>query len=63
MFDNFPTGNSTVYKLFLEERREIDRLKWIESEKAGKDIGYDHAFWIWNMTHRKTWLKENKKKL
>lgn len=63
MFDNFPTGDSIVYKLLLLEREEIARLKWIESEKAGRDIGDAHAFWIWNLGHRKAWLEEAKKKL
>ena len=33
--------NSVLYKEFLAEREEILRHKWIESEKAGKDIGFE----------------------
>ncbi len=35
---------------YLElQRREIDRHKWIESEKAGKDLGMEAAIdWILN---------------
>lgn len=35
-------------KEYLEiQRQEIDRHKWIESEKAGKDLGMDAAIdWI-----------------
>ena len=62
MFDSFPTGDSFVYQMWLSEKQEIERLKWLESERAGKDIGYDHAFWIWNMTHRRIWVKEFKEK-
>ena len=29
---------SSLYRQFLAEREEILKLKWIESEKAGKDI-------------------------
>ncbi len=35
-------------KQYLElQRREIERHKWIESEKAGRDLGMDAAIdWI-----------------
>src|SRR5438034_45857 len=33
--------NSVLYKEFLAERAEILRHKWIESEKAGNDIGLE----------------------
>ena len=33
--------NSVLYKEFLAEREEILRHKWIESEKAGYDIGFE----------------------
>ena len=35
--------NSVLYKEFLAEREEILKHKWIESEKAGKDIGFEKA--------------------
>jgi len=63
MLENFPTGKSLLYRLFTSEHEEIERLKWFESEKAGKDIGLDHAFWIWNTRYRRDWLKEQKKKI
>jgi len=31
--------NSTLYREFQAEREEILKHKWIESEKAGRDIG------------------------
>ena len=37
--------NSVLYKEFLAEREEILRHKWLESEKAGHDIGFEKAFW------------------
>lgn len=58
----FPIENSDYYHFYLLEREEIMKLKWIESEKAGYDIGMNHAFWIWNMQHRQKWLKEIEKK-
>ena len=32
--------NYILYKEFLAEREEILRHKWLESEKAGQDIGF-----------------------
>jgi hypothetical protein len=34
---------SLLYKEFLAEREEILRHKWIESEKAGHDVGLEFA--------------------
>ena len=41
-------GTQMDLKRYLEiQSREIDRHKWIESEKAGKDLGMDAAIdWI-----------------
>ena len=40
--------NSVLYKEFLAEREEILKHKWIESEKAGADIGFEKALLDWN---------------
>ena len=50
-----PFTGSSVYQEFLQEREEILRLKWIESEKAKKDIGFERALLIWVKNHRKEW--------
>ena len=47
--------NSALYKEFLAEREEILRHKWIESEKAGKDIGFERALLDWIVKHRSNW--------
>lgn len=47
--------NSTLYREFLAEREEILRHKWIESEKAGRDIGFEKALLDWVMRHRTGW--------
>ena len=39
---------------FLDERDEILTLKWIESEKAARDIGYERAIRLW-LKHRPGW--------
>jgi len=51
---DFP-NNSSVYQEFLAEREEILRHKWLDSEKAGKDIGFDRALIDWVRNHRSEW--------
>jgi hypothetical protein len=46
---------SLLYKEFLAEREEILRHKWIESEKAGQDIGFEKALLDWIVKHRSAW--------
>ena len=45
-------ARSSLYAEFLAEREEILRHKWIESEKAGKDIGFERAMIDWKRHHR-----------
>ena len=49
--------NSVLYKEFLAEREEILKHKWIESEKAGYDIGFERALTDWIVKHRSKWRK------
>jgi hypothetical protein len=49
--------NSSLYREFLAEREEILKHKWIESEKAGRDIGFDRALTDWIVKHRSKWRK------
>jgi hypothetical protein len=53
--------NSSIYQEFLAERDEILRHKWIESEKAGYDIGYDKALIEWALRYRSEWKKQRAK--
>lgn len=46
---------SSLYKEFLAEREEILRHKWLESEKTGKDIGFERALLDWIRKHRDSW--------
>jgi hypothetical protein len=50
--------NSVLYKEFLAERAEILKHKWIESEKAGKDIGFEKALLDWIVKHRSSWREK-----
>ena len=47
-----------MYLFIQQENCEIDKLKWIESEKAGRDIGKDKAVFLWIKNHRSTWITE-----
>lgn len=47
--------SSRLYQEFLAERDEILRHKWLESEKAGQDIGFEAALLDWIRRHRCKW--------
>ena len=49
--------NSSLYREFQAEREEILRHKWIESEKAGRDIGFEQALTDWIIKHRSNWRR------
>jgi len=55
--------NSVLYKEFLAEREEILKHKWIESEKAGSDIGFEKALLDWIVKHRSTWRSKRLKEV
>jgi len=48
-------ARSSVYQEYLAEREEILRHKWIESEKVGRDIGFEQALQDWVRKHRDHW--------
>lgn len=58
---NLHIQNSPLYKEFQEEREEIMRHKWFESEKAGYDIGFERALTDWRIKHRMKWLESRMK--
>ena len=49
--------NSNLYREFQAEREEILKHKWIESEKAGHDIGFERALTDWIVKHRSKWRR------
>ena len=63
MSEEDPTSNgendfvkrSSLYQEFLAEREEILRYKWLESERLGKDIGFERALLDWIRKHRDGW--------
>lgn len=50
-------AQSSLYQEFLAERDEILKHKWIESEKAGYDIGFERAHTDWIVKYRAAWLR------
>ena len=53
--------NSSLYREFRAEREEIMKYKWIESEKAGHDIGFEMALTDWIVRHRARWRRTRAK--
>lgn len=53
-----PAKDSLLYREFLAERDEILRHKWIESEKAGHDIGFEKALLDWVLRYRADWRQQ-----
>jgi len=51
------TLNSAEYKAELEE---INKHKWLESEKAGYDIGFDKAQVSWANSHKHNWINSRR---
>ncbi len=49
--------NSSLYREFQAEREEILKHKWIESQKEGRDIGFERALTDWIVRHRTKWRK------
>ena len=39
----------------MELKNEIEKHKWIESEKQGNDIGFECALIDWISKHRVSW--------
>ena len=50
-------NKNSVFKQYMAERDEIEKHKWLESEKAGKDIGFEKALMDWISYHRTAWRK------
>ncbi len=54
-------NNSDAEKLLKDQRviEEIKRHLWIESEKAGQDIGFEQAKEDWLKKFSKAWIDYN----
>ena len=54
-YDQELYDKSLYYRHVVDESSEIDKHKWLESEKTGYDIGKDKARWSWGMNHTNEW--------
>ncbi|HLP26982.1 MAG TPA: DUF4032 domain-containing protein [Acidobacteriota bacterium] len=50
-----PFVSSSLYQEFLAEREEILRHKWLLSEAAARDVGFEYALIHWVRNHRRDW--------
>jgi hypothetical protein len=48
---------SPLYREFKAEQEEILRHKYYESQKAGRDIGYEWAMFDWKLRHYPGWRR------
>lgn len=58
--DGVFAAKSSFYHEFLAEREEIMKHKWIESQKKGKDIGFERALLDWVCKYRDEWKAERR---
>jgi len=54
---------SSLYREFEAEKEEIMKHKWIESQKAGHDIGFERALTDWIIKHRSKWRRGRQQSL
>ena len=57
-YDKDMYNRSSFYKRQVDEIHEVEKHKWFESEKAGRDIGGNAAMLDWMRKYRKTWNRE-----
>jgi len=44
--------------VFRSQQDEIKKYKWIESEKVGRDIGWERAVREWMQNHFPNWKRD-----
>ena len=50
--------NTSIYKEYVAMGEEVDKHKWYESEKAGRDIGFVQAMIDWTIKFKTEWVKK-----
>jgi hypothetical protein len=53
----FPVENSSYFNFLIAERLEIQKVRWIESERLKADCGQDRAVWVWVCQYRDAWRR------
>ena len=51
-----------AYGDYLAEREEVLRHKWLMSEEAGRDMGFEAALTDWANHHHTTWRRQRVKR-
>jgi hypothetical protein len=54
---SFNPSPNAMHEEFKQERKEMEKHRWIESEKVGYDIGFERALTDWIVKHRSKWRK------
>jgi hypothetical protein len=49
-----------LHELIHVQQEEVAKYKWIESEKAGQDIGWERAYAEWLEKHFPNWERYQK---
>lgn len=42
----------------MAEEAQVNLVRWLESEKAGHDVGKRRAVWVWVTGGRLKWLRQ-----
>ena len=61
--NNAVDGLNVAYHVALQKAEQIEILKhkWLESEKAGYDIGFESAQKSWDENHAQNWRRSKRK--
>ena len=51
---------SALFREHAAERAEVLKHKWLESERAGRDVGWASALVSWGVHHRAQWQRERR---
>lgn len=54
--------DTSIYKEFLALKEEVNKHKWYESEKQGRDVGFVWALMDWTLRYKTKWIQERKKR-
>ena len=62
-FNGITNRLSIAYYVALQKAEQIEILKhkWLESEKAGYDVGFESAQESWDKYHAQDWRKSKRK--
>ena len=63
LLSNDPYARARKLADIALERIEVLKHKWLESEKAGHDVGMETAKKSWNKNHAKKWKASRRKLL